>query len=58
MSPMLIALAVGSLAIGLVLAFSGDRIFAGRLSRWEAGVAGALFVAAAVVMGLLGTFAG
>ena len=55
MSPLLIVLALGSLAIGLLLAFRGHRLLPGRLTQWEAGVAGALFVCAAVVMGLLGT---
>ena len=54
MSPLLIVLALGSLAIGLLLAFRGHRLLPGRLTQWEAGVAGALFVCAAVVMGLLG----
>lgn len=58
MSPALIVLALVSLAFGLILAFRGHRIFPGRLPRWEAGVAGALFVGAAMVMGLLGTFGG
>ena len=58
MTSLLPVLALASLAIGLLLAFRGHRIFPGRLNQWEAGVAGALFVAAAVVMGLLGTFGG
>lgn len=58
MSPLLIVLAIASLAIGLLLAVRGHRLFPGRLSQWEASVAGALFVCAAVVIGLLGTFEG
>jgi hypothetical protein len=58
MSPGLIVLAAVSLAIGLLLAFRGHRLFPSLLTQWEAGVAGALFVCAAVVMGLLGTFGG
>ena len=58
MTSLLPVLALASLAIGLLLAFRGHRIFPGRLNQWEAGVAGALFVAAGLLPGPGGVICG